>query len=104
MHFFLDIEHILYINPEKGMYLCYYDIPDKTLNKNLGFGIYKDIFVMKTDMKIPEYCIKTKDLDFDYLEEINLITDNIYMEDYFDDNTLSKFQKPIYKKSKQKTI
>ena len=104
MHFFPKLRDILYINPEKDMYLCFYDIPEEILNKNLGFGQYKDIFALTTYIKTPEYCIKTKDLDFDYLEEINLITDNTYMEDFFFFFTLSKFQKNIYKKEKQKTI
>ena len=102
LHFFPNIEYILYINPEKDMYLCYYDIPDEILNKNLGVGEYKDYFILSIPRKIPEYSINIKDLDINYLEEIDLITDNICIEDYIEDETLSNFLEPVYTKTNLK--
>ena len=84
------------------MYLCYYDIPDEILNKNLGVGEYKDYFILSIPRKIPEYSINIKDLDINYLEEIDLITDNICVEDYIEDETLSNFLEPVYTKTNLK--
>ena len=104
MHFFPRLRDILYINPEKDMYLCYYDIPEETLKQNIGIGNYKDIFTMSIPVDIPEYLINTKDLDFNYLNEIKLITENISMVDFFEDETINKFLKTIYTKKKKKII
>lgn len=104
MHFFPKLDNIFYLNPEKDMYVCYYDIPEELLNNCIGYGEYKDYFTLSIPRKILEYSIENNDLDFNYLEKVDKIIENIPVEEYFADENLTNFLETIYTKEKSKTI
>ncbi len=104
MHFFPKFGDLFYINLEEGKYICVYDIPEEILNESIGYGEYKDLFTYSLSRKVPEYCINSKKLKFEYIEQISLITHYIDYMDFLSEEPLDEFYEPIYIKNAGKHI
>jgi len=98
LHFFKDKGSILYLENLKKNYLCSYDIPNEILDKNSGIGYYWDLLNYSTLCNVPEYAIKSDEIIFDYLKEIDYINKEIDIEDYLEKQELTNFLKLKYKK------
>ncbi len=102
MHFFPDFKDLFYLNLEEGRYICLYDIPEEILNEGLGTGEYVDLFTYSIPRMVPEYCIKSRLLKFEYLKQIDLITHNIDYIDFLSGEPLDGFYENVYIKSREK--
>ena len=104
MHFFPKFGSLFYVKLEKGRYICTYDIPSEILNEGLGSGEYLDLITNSFSRIVEEYCIKSKYLNFEYLEQVQLITRNMDYMSFLCDEPLDDFYESIYlkKKGKQK--
>ena len=104
MHFFPEFDNLFYLPLEKDMYICYYDIPKEILDTSFGYGEYKDYFILSIPRKVLEYSMETSNLKYEYLEQIDHIKENIPVDEYFVDESLSDFLETLYTKEKSKTI
>ena len=96
MHFFPKFNNLFYLNLEKGMYLCLYDIPDDILNNNIGKGEYADPFDYRITRVVTEYCIKSKEIKFEYLQKVELLKKDVDYIDYLSGEPLDDFFEPVY--------
>ena len=93
IHFFKDFESTFYLNLDKDKYICVYDIPELTLERNKGMGIYLDReFMNKIDM-VREYAIPSEEMDYSYLKSVHRILEYIDYCDYLEDNYIDKIEK-----------
>lgn len=100
IHFFPKLVNLFYLYLEKGMYICYYDIPEEILNSYIGKGEYLDFFVHQAHIMVDEFAIESKRINFDYLKQVDLITKDIDIDDYFADESIDDFCKTIYEEGK----
>lgn len=96
LHFFLNLDSILYLRTLKDRYLCIYDIEDNILNKNKGLGYYLNYISYNTLDEVIEYRLENKDINFDNLKQVYYINNYIDYEDFFDDFDISKIADIIY--------
>lgn len=101
MHFFPSFDSLFYLSIEKNMCICYYDIPDKILDKSVGYGEYKDYFSLSIPRKVLEYAVDIADLKYDYLMKVDFVKEDIPLEEYFLDESLSNFLETIYHTDKE---
>lgn len=95
LHFFKELDSISYLKELKGNYLCIYNIPMEILNRYKGIGYYRDLMDDYDFYELEEYAIKSKELLFEYLENILYI--NREIDFYFlSDNNLKNFTEIIY--------
>ena len=94
LHFFLSEYEITNLNPQKGKYICTYDIPKDIVNAYLGFGYYLSVFDLETSKKITECAIPCELISFQNLIKIEKITKTLDFEDYLDD--IREFKETIY--------
>lgn len=99
MHFFPKFNNLFYLNLEKGMYLCLYDIPDDILKKNIGTGEYGDPFDYRITRMVTEYCIKSNEIRFEYLEKVDLLNNDIDYIDFLSGEPLDDFFENVYAKA-----
>jgi len=97
LHFFLEEHEIINLNPQKGKYICTYDMPKDIIDKNLGIGYYRSIFDLETLKEIKECAIPVELINFSYLLKIEKITKYLELEDYLDD--INKYKEIIYPNS-----
>ncbi len=102
IHFFLAEYEITNLNPQKGKYICTYDIPKEIVNKYLGIGYYRSIFDLETLTKIHECAIPCELISFANLIKIERITKDLDFEDYLDD--INSFKEKIYPEPLNKKI
>ena len=96
MHFFPKFNNLFYLNLEKGMYLCLYDIPDVILNKYIGKGEYGDPFDYRITRMVTEYCIKSNEVKFEYLKNVDRLNNDIDYIDFLSGDPLSDFFETVY--------
>ena len=82
IHFFKKPISLLYLSLLKGKYICVYNIPDSILQQYEGTGLYLDFIFFRNLHQIAEYAIPSKNLEFNYLEKIFLINEDIDFEYY----------------------
>lgn len=103
LHFFQNIDSILFLKTLKDRYLCVYDIPDNILNENVGIGHYWD-FINYSDLKEAlEYAISTDILTMDNLKQIYYIKNEIDYEELLE-NDIDSFIDIVYNKSAEEII
>ncbi len=103
LHFFQNIDSILFLKTLKDRYLCVYDIPDNILNENVGIGHYWD-FINYSDLKeVLEYAISTDILTMDNLKQIYYIKNEIDYEELLE-NDINSFIDIVYNKSNEQII
>lgn len=103
LHFFKDKDSILHFLL-KEKYLCIYDIPEDILKQYEGIGYYLDYFKFAIKIEVDEYAIRSNKLNFDYLEKIYYIKEEIDLDDYLDDSELTNFLDCIYEKESGKKL
>lgn len=96
LHFFESASSIFHLSTAKGRVICIYNIPQKLLNKKLGYGKYWDYITFAKLRNVKEYAIETDLLKFEYLNKAYLITKDIDFEDFYHDQSLNGFIEPIY--------
>ena len=100
IHFYKDFESTFYLDLSKDKYICIYDIPELTLERHKGIGLYLDReFMNRLDM-VKEYAIPSEEMDYSYLKSVTRVTDTIDFDDYLEDNYIDKLEKvrvPIQK-------
>ncbi len=99
MHFFEDINSILYLDTSAGRYVCTYNVPADILKKCEGYGNYWDYISFKFLCIVKEFAIPSYLLQFEYLENVDLLTSSIDYEDLLD-NKIINLTKRLYKKQK----
>lgn len=97
MHFFKNLESILFLDTNSNRCICVYNIPDDILYAHLGYGKYLDFISFKNLLKIEEFAIPSNIIKFDYLEKVDLLASGIDYEEYLSEDFKS-FTKQLYKK------
>ena len=103
LHFFLNLDRILYLRTLKDRYLCIYDIEDNILNKNKGLGYYLNYVSYNNLDEVIEFRLDNKDINFDNLKQIYYIIKYIDYEDFLDNFDISKFSDIIYNTKERTT-
>ena len=96
LHFFLNLDSILYLRTLKDRYLCIYDIEDNILNKNKGLGYYLNYISYNTLDEVIEYRLENKDINFDNLKQVYYINNYIDYEDLLYNFDILRFTDIIY--------
>lgn len=104
LHFFIKKDSIFYFNTTNGMYICTYDIPEDILEKYEGIGYYYDYINYRYICNVTEYAVKSREINFDFLERVELIKETIDIEDFLEEYELNGFLKIIYEKSTPKRL
>lgn len=81
LHFFLNLDSILYLRTLKDRYLCIYEIDDDLLKKNEGLGYYLNYVSYNNLDEVIEYRLENKDINFDNLKQVYYINKDIDYED-----------------------
>lgn len=103
LHFFLNLDSILYLRTLKDRYLCIYDIDDNILNKNKGLGYYLNYISYSTLDEVIEFRLENKEINFDNLKQIYYINKYIDYEEFLDNFDISKFSDIIYNTKERTT-
>lgn len=103
LHFFLNLDSILYLRTLKDRYLCIYDIDDNILNKNEGLGYYLNYISYSTLDEVIEFRLENKEINFDYLKQVYYINKYIDYEEFLDNFDISKFSDIIYNTKERTT-
>ena len=103
LHFFLNLDSILYLRTLKDRYLCIYDIDDNILNKNEGLGYYLNYISYSTLDEVIEFRLENKEINFDYLKQVYYINKYIDYEEFLDNFDMSKFSDIIYNTKERTT-
>lgn len=103
LHFFKEKDSILHFLL-KDKYFCIYNIPENILKQYEGVGYYLDYFKFAIKIEVDEYAIISNKLNFDYLEKIYYIKEEIDLDDYLDDFELTNFLDCIYEKESGKKL
>ena len=104
LHFFLNLDSILYLRTLKDRYLCIYDIDDNILNKNEGLGYYLNYISYSTLDEVIEFRLENKEINFNNLKQVYYINNYIDYEDMLYDFDISKFTDIIYNVGEKKKI
>ena len=104
LHFFLNLDSILYLRTLKDRYLCIYDIDDNILNKNEGLGYYLNYISYNTLDEVIEYRLENTDINFNDLKQVYYINNYIDYEDFLDNFDISKFFEIIYNTKERTTL
>lgn len=104
IHFYDKKDSILYLNPLKDEYICTYSIPDDLLNKYKGTGKYLDFIKWENLSEIDEYAIPSELIEFEYLEKVDIIINDIEYEDFLDDYHLTKLIDNMYVNSNKNKL
>ena len=81
LHFFLNLDRILYLRTLKDRYLCIYEIEDDLLKKNEGLGYYLNYVSYNNLDEVIEFRLENKDINFDNLKQVYYINKDIDYED-----------------------
>ena len=103
LHFFLNLDSILYLRTLKDRYICIYDIEDNLLKRNEGIGYYLNYVSYNTLDEVIEYKLENKELNFNNLKQVYYIDKYIDYEDFFDNFDISKIADMIYDVGDMKT-
>ena len=103
LHFFLNLDSILYLRTLKDRYLCIYDIDDNILNKNEGLGYYLNYISYSILDEVIEFRLENKEINFDYLKQVYYINKYIDYEEFLDNFDVSKFSDIIYNTKERTT-
>ena len=98
LHFFKDRSSLLYLNTKQGNFICVYDIPDDILKLYTGIDFYLDFINFKNYKSVNEFAIESEQIKFKYIKSIYMINKSFDLDDYIEDENLSKFLFQIYNK------
>lgn len=104
MHLFDDIYSVLFLNSNKGKYICVYDIPIDILDVNKGIGYYLDYVSFSKMINITEYAVESKNIKYNYLDKIYFITNDLDFDYYPDENEFYSCLTLKYDFEKQKQL
>lgn len=101
LHFFNNLNtSVSYLNIEKGMYICKYDIPEDILKEAEGLGYYIDILNYNHN-EVIEYAIESSKIKFDYLKQIIFITEYVSPQKVYEGAKIMDFGKMMYDLTKE---
>lgn len=96
LHFFKNLNtSISYLNIEKGMYICKYDIPEDILKEAKGLGYYIDMYNYNHN-EVIEYAIESNKLKFDYLKQVIYITEYVDPQKFYRGAYIMDFGEIVY--------
>ena len=73
-------------------------MPNELLKQYQGIGYYLDFIFYKNLVKVLEYAVESKKINFDYLEKVEVLKVDLDYEDLLD-SSLDDFTEVIYQKS-----
>jgi len=92
IHFFSEYGDVFYYDSKERRFICTYDISEDILENSKGIGYYLDRYLLRYIQKVPEYAVESDLVSFDDLKLVEEMTDNIFYEDYVDDEYRDKIQ------------
>lgn len=108
LHFFARKLEILYLSPNKGKYICEYDIPDEILKDAKGKGFYWDFVNFASLHELEEYAVECPLIRFEHLKKVFKIKEDIDFDYYPSDYEIGTCIKEIYNfdflKQKKETL
>lgn len=95
MHFFDNIENILYLNTNEGRCICTYNIPDEIIEEYFCYGKYLDVISFLSYINVRQYAVPNSLMSFDYLLSIELLTSSIDIDDLINEE-YNEYTKKLY--------
>lgn len=86
LHFFSDINDVMFMSPEKGMYIYEINMDSSTLEKYFGYGYYSDLLLYSRYRYIKEYAIDKSILNINDLYAVYKVIREITKKDYIEKN------------------
>ena len=104
LHFFKDINDVLFINPEEGMYIYEMDLDSAFLKQYFGYGFYRDLLLYDRCSYIEEYAIDERFLNIDDVCSVHKVVKEITKRDYIERNIEFCIENVDYKNKKYAKI
>ena len=104
LHFFKELDNVIYLGELKDHYLCYYDIPEDLLEQYKGIGFYRELNLFMRNCDLVEYAIPSKLLNREYIVGIDRIKTEIDLDDYIEDPSLHDYVEMVYYQGEDKKL